>query len=102
MEECSDGKCSFLAVIVVVMAGCHNNKAPNPIANIDSKQPDKVLFDRSMQFIHQNKFDQARITLQTLINTYPDSEYIARAKLAVGDSWYAEGTAGAAAGRSRV
>jgi outer membrane protein assembly factor BamD len=26
-----------------------------------------------------------------LINTYPDSEYIARAKLAVGDSWYAEG-----------
>ncbi|MGB8096812.1 MAG: outer membrane protein assembly factor BamD, partial [Terracidiphilus sp.] len=30
-------------------------------------------------------------TLQTLINTYPDSEFIARAKLAVGDSWYAEG-----------
>jgi outer membrane protein assembly factor BamD len=33
----------------------------------------------------------ARLTLQTLINTYPDSEFIARAKLAVGDSWYAEG-----------
>ena len=31
------------------------------------------------------------MTLQTLINTYPDSEFIARAKLAVGDSWYAEG-----------
>src|SRR5207248_454031 len=28
-----------------------------------------------------------------LINTYPDSEYIARAKLAIGDSWYEEGTA---------
>jgi outer membrane protein assembly factor BamD len=80
-----------VAAAMVVMAGCHNNKAPNPIANIDSKQPDKVLFDRAMQFIHQNKFDQARITLQTLINTYPDSEFIARAKLAVGDSWYAEG-----------
>jgi outer membrane protein assembly factor BamD len=38
-----------------------------------------------------NRFDVARITLQTLINTYPDSEYIARAKLAVADSWYAEG-----------
>jgi outer membrane protein assembly factor BamD len=48
-----------------------------------------------MQFIHQNKFDQARITLQTMINTYPDSEFIARAKLAVGDSWYAEGTSAA-------
>ncbi len=80
-----------MAAALFVMAGCHNNKAPNPIANIDSKQPDKVLFDRAMQFIHQNKFDQARITLQTLINTYPDSEFIARAKLAVGDSWYAEG-----------
>src|SRR5207244_8834671 len=61
------------------------------IANLDSKQPDKVLFDRAMQAMHNNKFDTARITLQTLINTYPDSEYIARAKLAVGDSWYAEG-----------
>jgi outer membrane protein assembly factor BamD len=26
-----------------------------------------------------------------LINTYPDSEYIARAKLALGDAWYNEG-----------
>jgi outer membrane protein assembly factor BamD len=41
--------------------------------------------------MHHNRFDVARLTLQTLINTYPDSEYIARAKLAVGDSWYAEG-----------
>src|SRR3954469_17030130 len=82
---------ALLITIAAITSGCHNNKAPNPIANLDSKQPDKVLFDRSMLFIHQNKFDQARITLQTLINTYPDSEYIARAKLAVGDSWYAEG-----------
>ena len=33
------------------------------------------------------KYDVARLSLQTLINTYPDSEYIARAKLAIGDSW---------------
>jgi outer membrane protein assembly factor BamD len=82
---------ALLITIAAITSGCHNNKAPNPIANLDSKQPDKVLFDRSMEFIRTNKFDQARITLQTLINTYPDSEYIARAKLAVGDSWYAEG-----------
>ena len=29
--------------------------------------------------------------LQTLINTYPDSEYLAKAKLAIGDSYYKEG-----------
>src|SRR5437660_6757033 len=44
-----------------------------------------------MDAMKHNRFDVARITLQVLINTYPDSEFIARAKLAVGDSWYAEG-----------
>src|SRR5258708_12764466 len=44
-----------------------------------------------MDAMRHNRFDVARMTLQTLINTYPDSEFIARAKLAVGDSWYAEG-----------
>jgi len=63
----------------------------NPLANVGSKQPDKVLFDRAMDAMKHNRFDVARMTLQTLINTYPDSEFIARAKLAVADSWYAEG-----------
>jgi outer membrane protein assembly factor BamD len=44
-----------------------------------------------MNDLKHNRFDVARLTLQTLINTYPDSEYIARAKLGVADSWYAEG-----------
>ncbi len=71
--------------------GCTNKKVNNPLANVGSKQPDKVLFDRAMDAMKHNRYDVARITLQTLINTYPDSEYIARAKLAVADSWYAEG-----------
>jgi outer membrane protein assembly factor BamD len=69
----------------------------NPIADVDSKQPDKVLFDRAMDAMKHNKYDIARLSLQTLINTYPDSEYIARAKLAIGDSWYQEGGAAAMA-----
>ena len=44
-----------------------------------------------MDAMKHNKYDVARLSLQTLINTYPDSEYIARAKLAIGDSWYQEG-----------
>jgi len=31
------------------------------------------------------------LNLQTLINTYPDSEYLAKAKLAIADSFYKEG-----------
>jgi len=68
-----------------------NKNVSNPIANVNSAQPDKVLFDRAMDAMQHNRFDVARLTLQTMINTYPDSEYVARAKLAVGDSWYAEG-----------
>jgi outer membrane protein assembly factor BamD len=80
-----------LGVLLALTAACTNKKSVNPLAGVGSKQPDKVLFDKAMDAMHHNRFDVARLTLQTLINTYPDSEYIARAKLAVGDSWYAEG-----------
>ncbi len=50
-----------------------------------------MLFDRAEDAIKHGKYDVARLSLQTLINTYPDSEYVARAKLAIGDSWYQEG-----------
>jgi outer membrane protein assembly factor BamD len=92
-------KVSTLVLLVAVLAmvffavGCSNKKVKNPIADINSKQPDKVLFDRAMDAMKHNRWDVARLSLQTLINTYPESEYLARAKLGVGDSWYAEGGA---------
>lgn len=79
-----------LAAALLVAGGCHH-KVQNPLANIDSKQPDKGLFDRAMDSMKHARYQEARTLLETLINTYPDSEYIARAKLAIGDSWYAEG-----------
>ena len=56
-----------------------------------SKQPDKELFDKAMIAMKKGRFDVARLDLQTMLNTYPDSEYRMRAKLAVGDSWFKEG-----------
>src|SRR5450631_3128225 len=81
----------LLGLLLALTVACTNKKSVNPLANVGSKQPDKVLFDKAMEAMRHNRFDVARLTLQTLINTYPDSEFIARAKLAVGDSWYAEG-----------
>jgi outer membrane protein assembly factor BamD len=87
-----------LMVSTIGFVGCTSNKkVNNPIANVNSKQPDKVLYDRAMDALKHNKYDVARLSLQTLINTYPDSEYVARAKLAIGDSWYAEGGSAAMA-----
>src|SRR5689334_16867671 len=85
---------AVLAGAVLASSGCHH-KVQNPLANIDSKQPDKGLFDRAMDSMKRARYQEARTLLETLINTYPDSEYIARAKLALGDSWYAEGGAAA-------
>jgi outer membrane protein assembly factor BamD len=81
----------FLGLLLTLTVACTNKKSVNPLANVGSKQPDKVLFDRAMDAMKHNRFDVSRMTLQTLINAYPDSEFIARAKLAVADSWYAEG-----------
>ena len=81
---------AVLAGAVLASSGCHH-KVQNPLANIDSKQPDKTLFDRSMDSMKKAHYQEARTLLETLINTYPDSEYIARAKLALGDAWYNEG-----------
>ncbi len=80
-----------LAATLALTTACTNKKVVNPLAKVDSKQPDKVLFDRALDAMKHNHYDVARITLQTLIATYPDSEFIARAKLSLADSWYAEG-----------
>jgi outer membrane protein assembly factor BamD len=63
----------------------------DPLAGNASKQPDKELFEKAMVAMKKGKFDVARLDLQTLLNTYPESEYQMRAKLAVGDSWFKEG-----------
>ena len=63
----------------------------NPLANVKSQQPDKVLYDKAMVALKKGRFDVARLDLQTMLNTYPNSEYQMRAKLAVGDSWFKEG-----------
>src|SRR5215475_739087 len=81
---------SVLAGLLLAAGGCRH-KVQNPLSNIDSKQPDKGLFDRAMESMKKGRFQESRTLLDTMINTYPDSEYIARAKLALGDAWYAEG-----------
>jgi len=63
----------------------------NPLAGVKSRQPDKELFDKAMTAMKKGRYDVARLDLQTMLNTYPDSEYRMRAKLAVGDTWFKEG-----------
>ena len=97
-------KIAALALAVLVLAGVpgeakdkkpkhkkNEDLSANPLANVASKQPDKELFDKAMLAMKKGRFDVARLDLQTMLNTYPDSEYRMRAKLAVGDTWFKEG-----------
>jgi outer membrane protein assembly factor BamD len=66
-------------------------QAADTLIGVDSKLPDKQLYDKAMLAVKKGHFDIARLDLQTMLNTYPDSQYQMRAKLAVADSWYKEG-----------
>jgi outer membrane protein assembly factor BamD len=66
-------------------------KKDNPLAGMDAKLPDKALYDKAEDAVKRGHYDVARLDLQTLLNTYPDSQYQMRAKLAIADSWYKEG-----------
>src|SRR3981081_2203747 len=57
----------------------------------NSAEPDKVLYNRALEDIRRGRQEVGRLGLQTLINTYPDSEFLAKAKLGIGDSYYKEG-----------
>jgi outer membrane protein assembly factor BamD len=62
-----------------------------PSMSADAKLPDKQLYDKAVDATKRGHFDVARLDLQTLLNTYPDSQFQMRAKLAIADSWYKEG-----------
>ncbi len=80
------------ALSLTLMASCIHKKYETPIAK-NTQQPDKVLFDQAVKDIEHGRYEVARISLQTLMNTYESSEFMAKAKLAVADSWYREGGA---------
>ncbi len=72
-------------------------KKLDPLAKKDADLPDKQLYDKALAQIKSGHFDVARLDLNTLLSTYPDSQYQMRAKLAIADAWYREGGSAALA-----
>src|SRR6266550_4046936 len=86
---------SYFAVIAllagcILLSSCRHKAAEAPSTD-NSAEPDKVLYETAVENINKGKNEMGRLALQTLLNTYPDSEYLAKAKLAVADSYYKEG-----------
>ena len=81
---------SVAAALSLFACGFKHAKYENPITK-DTQQPDKILYDKAIHDIEKGRYEVARLTLNTLMNTYDTSEYLAKAKLAIADSWFREG-----------
>ena len=60
---------AILITIAALLSSCgfKRHKYENPITK-DTKQPDKVLYDKAVNDIEHGRYEVARITLNTLIN----------------------------------
>src|SRR5215510_4865168 len=86
----------FLVIpLFFLLLSCGGKKVvtKSPASNLD--EPDRVLYEKAMRDIQKSRFTVGRLTLQTLINTYPDSEYLQQAKYAMAESFYKESSSSA-------
>ena len=54
-------------------------------------QPDEILLNHGISDVQHDRYERARLVLQTLINTYYTSPLIPKARLVMAESWYRQG-----------
>lgn len=81
----------LILILLMTLPGCIFRRHREEVDLNPGDQPDKILYEKATREIQRSRFEVGRLTLQTLINTYPDSEYISKAKLAIADSYYNQG-----------
>jgi len=81
----------LLLVAVLFAVGCGGPK--DKVKNENEARPgrDKELYETAEKKLRKGKYDEARLLFNVVITTYPDSEYLPLAKLAIADSFYLEG-----------
>lgn len=86
-------KLIILALALALPFAACGGKAKNKVTFEEAKGPgrDKELFTQGVDAIRKGSFDQGRILLNTMINTYSDSPLVRMAKLAIADSYYLQG-----------
>jgi outer membrane assembly lipoprotein YfiO len=74
-----------------IFGGGGSDEYEDLIGNV-SPGRDRELFIVATREIRKKNYDVGRLLFQTIITTYPDSPYLPMSKLAVGDSFYLEGS----------
>jgi len=83
-----------IAALFLVLWGCGHRvkETAVPLPPSDIREPDRALYEQAIKDLRKGRFNVSRLTLQTLIITYPDSEFLPEAKYALAESFYREGT----------
>lgn len=86
-------KISLIALALVLGFAACGGKSKTKITLEEAKGPgrDMELYRDGVNAIRKGSFDQGRILLNTMINTYSDSPMIRIAKLTIADSYYLQG-----------
>ena len=83
---------AWLAVLSLTFSGCFfGGKKGEVITPDGAAEPDKILYEKGLRDVSKGRYDVGRLVFQNLLNTYPDSEYQERAKLAIADSYFKQG-----------
>jgi outer membrane protein assembly factor BamD len=76
------------AVVLATSAGCSSGGPKKPPTG--TPEPDKFLFDRGNENIAKKRWIVAREYFRQLVDSYPQSQYRADAKLGIGDAFMGE------------
>jgi outer membrane protein assembly factor BamD len=76
--------------LTLTLAACGGK---DKVKNENEYKPgrDKELYQTAEQKLKKGRYDEARLLYNVVITTYPDSEFLPLAKLAIADSFYLEG-----------
>ena len=82
-----------LILLPLTVSGCFfgGSKRAEVVTPTGDAEPDKILYEKSLKDLEKGRYDVARLTLQALLNTYPDSDYKEKAKLVIADSFFKQG-----------
>ncbi|HEU0174462.1 MAG TPA: outer membrane protein assembly factor BamD [Blastocatellia bacterium] len=80
----------FVSALALALVGCGpKDKVKNENASAEGR--DRDLYTQASKKAEKGRYDEARITYNIIITTYPDSPYLPLAKLAIADTFYLEG-----------
>jgi outer membrane protein assembly factor BamD len=80
----------FASALALPLAGCGpKNKVKTDNALAEGRDHD--LYNQASKKAEKGRYDEARLTYNIIITTYPDSAYLPLAKLAIADTFYLEG-----------